>query len=102
MLKILNRLAIFLTKKNTVLRKQNDGNMKKTNYVSETKYRVARGVSEMVTPERFFRGHKYDHFRRVRIKRFPWLGSKIWDIVKIFIAAIIGASAAFMSGKIFQ
>ena len=38
------------------------------------------------------------YFKRVRITRFPWLGNKIWDIVKIIVSALAG----FMLAKFLQ
>ena len=48
-----------------------------------------------ITPELTQNMHKFDHFKRVKIKRFPWLGKKIWAI----IIATVGALVTFILKK---
>ena len=75
--------------------------LERTSYSDDAEYVVIEWKE--IFPERWGNGwllyqqynHTLQYFRRVKIKRFPWLGDKIWDVVKIIVSALVG----FMLGK---
>ena len=48
-----------------------------------------------ITRESIENMHKFDYFKRDKIKRFPWLGNKIWAI----IIAIVGVLVTYILEK---
>ena len=75
-------------------------NYEKTLHLDDVTYAVVEhnAFKKWITPEVIQNMHKCDYFKRVRIEKFPWLGDKTWDIVKIIVGALVG----FMLGKFLQ
>ncbi len=75
----------------------------KTLHQDDVTYAVVEynAFEKEITPELIQKMHKLDYFKRVKIKRFPWLGDKIWDIVKIIIGPLVAWLVGFIMGKFF-
>ena len=63
-----------------------------TPYHDDTMYVVVEPnvFERRITPQVIQNMNKCHYFERVRIKRFPLLGDRIWDIVKIIVGVLIG------------